>query len=249
MKQTFPADVMLLAAGYGKRLRPLTETVPKPLISVQGKTLIERNLEMIARAGFRRVFVNLFHLAEMLQEYLGSGERWGLKLVCVKEQNLLDTGGAIKNIEPLLKSDVLLTVNSDILLGADFDLRSVLENHIQAGSKPAATLVLRSDPDCEKYGIIGVDGQGRVLNYLGEDFSDGKDFRPMMYTGVQVLARRVFDYMPPRGSVFSITRDTHLSLLRGGEAIESVSYEGYWNDVGTPARLEQAESDLAPGAW
>ncbi|OVE80018.1 hypothetical protein BVY02_01625, partial [bacterium J17] len=107
-------DVLLLAAGFGSRLRPLTENTPKPLIEVGSKTLIERHLEMLAESGVQRVIVNTHYRAEQLKKYLGDGSDWGLEIVVVHESEILDTGGAIKNILPELRFEQLLTINSDI---------------------------------------------------------------------------------------------------------------------------------------
>ena len=237
------AEVLLLAAGYGKRLRPLTDRVPKPLIEVGGKALLDWNLQMIARAGFRRVFINLFYLKDQIRNFVGDGSRWALDIELVEESVLLDTGGAIKNIEPWLESDSLITVNSDILLGFDFSLREVWRAHRGHPAKPLVTMVLRPDINVEQYGAIEVDASGRVCGYLGKSFGSKTVPPPMMYTGVQVLSRDSLLSMPERGSVFSVTRDTHLKILTEGKAIASYIYYGYWSDLGTPERLVQASKD------
>lgn len=236
------AEVLLLAAGYGTRLRPLTCTVPKALVEIGGRTLLDYSLERIARAGLERVFINVFHLKGEIRRYLSTAPNWGLEIVIVEEEILLDTGGAIRNIEPMLESEFLLTLNVDALFGGDFDLGRVLKAHAENGLAPLATLVLRPDPAAEKYGELGLDTQGRVTFFLGRSFGEICN-RGLVYTGVQVLSRGIFSHMPPRGTVFSITKDTHLSILGSGEVICGVIYEGYWSDVGTPERLEQARLD------
>ena len=126
------ADVLLLAAGFGKRLEPLTVNTPKPLLEVGDKPLIAWNLELIARSGFSRVFINLHHLGERISEFVGDGSHWGLSVEYSKEDPILETGGAIKNIEHKLREPYLITLNSDILLGPDFSLARILEAHCQA---------------------------------------------------------------------------------------------------------------------
>ena len=242
------ADVLLLAAGFGTRLRPLTDTVPKPLVEVGGKPLIDWNLELIASAGFSRVFINLHHLGGLIKEHVRDGNAWGLNVEYFEEDPILDTGGAIRNVEPAMAHDYLVTINSDILLGHDFDLRAVLDSHTAAaGGDAIATMVLRPDPDSKAYGEIGIDGTGRVCSFLGDPYGSSTVSQTLMYLGVQVLSRNVVDYMPARGSVFSITRDVYPRMLEAGEVVHSAVYTGYWNDVGTPERLAQARDvfDLA----
>ncbi len=260
-------DILLLAAGRGERLRPLTDTIPKPLVKVGPKELITWNLERIARAGFSRVFINLHYRGDQIREFVGDGGRFGLQAEYSEEPVLLDTGGAIKNIEPRLKSDSLVTINSDILLGEDFELESVLESHTQDPRKPLATLVLRPDKDAEKFGLLELDERRRITRFLDVRIpaeasepqlrgigtpesgsgSEVKSANPLMYLGVQVISRRLIESMPDRGAIFSITRDVYRDRIRRGEILGGVLYSGYWSDVGTPDRLSQASNWVNTG--
>lgn len=245
MKHKNPsADVFLLAAGKGERLRPLTDVKPKPLIEVGGKPIIAWNLELIERAGFKRVIVNTFYKREKIHEYF-SANNWGsLEIKLVDEDILLGTGGGIKNIESELESDYLLTINSDILLGPDFDLRMVLREHINSALKPKVTLVLREDSDAEKFGAFGIDSSGRVLSFMTTTYREGKVAKRLMYTGVQALSREVFELMPPRGTVFALPQTIYTKLLAADQPILGLCYDGYWNDVGTPERLGAASNEI-----
>jgi NDP-sugar pyrophosphorylase family protein len=245
MKKTADIDVLLLAAGYGKRLMPLTRDLPKPLVAVQGKPLIEWNLELLAAAGFRRIFINLFYLGEKIRAALGDGSKWGVELLFVDEPLLLDTGGAVKNIQPHLHSDHLLTVNSDILLGRDFSFDALLRQH-WSGS-PLATLALREDDDAEHYGILECDAAGRIISLRGtrlpeEVYTPLPPVHSLMYMGVQILDCRILDGMPERGTAFSLTRDTFRTLIQQGKYLNSIQYQGFFSDIGTPDRLRNASN-------
>jgi mannose-1-phosphate guanylyltransferase len=240
MKEEPQADVLLLCAGFGTRLRPLTESTPKPLLQVGGRALIDHNLRMIARSGFRRVFVNVHYLAEQIIEYVGDGSRWGLEAKCVYEPVILDTGGAVRNIEKFLEHEFLITVNSDVLLGLDFSLRAVLDAHISHHSQPMVTMVLRHDADARSYGEIGIDSAGRVVRFLGSEFGLGPSVDCLMFLGVEVLSRGAFAFMPPAGEVFSITRQTLQKIIELRGFIASWIYDGFWSDIGTPERLLKA---------
>lgn len=240
-------ELLLLAAGFGTRLRPLTDSLPKPLIKVGGKTLIERHLELAAAAGFSRVFINLHHLGDQIRQFVGDGSRWGLSVEYSAEDPILDTGGAIKQIEHRLQEDLLITVNSDIIVGPDCDLRRFAAAQIENPQKPAATMVVRRDPEVKTYGAIGVLPGGEVASFVGSKFLRGQPGEPVedhIYTGIQVLTRRVFDYMPAAGIPFGITRQTYPLMLQAGERIWSVRFDGYWNDVGTPERLNRASNEI-----
>ena len=238
------ADVFLLAAGLGTRLRPLTDTVPKPLVRLGDKTLLERHLERIAASGFKEVIINLHHLGEQIKSFVQDGSRWGLRVSFSEEPLLLDTGGGIRNIEPLLKHQTLITINSDTVVGREFDLRELLHSHLLNPGKPLITMVLREDPNARSYGAIGINESGRVVAFLGEEFGLGRAVRELMFTGIQVLSSPVFAFMPQRGEVFSITRHTVRKILQAQGNIASVVYGGYWNDIGTPERLLEASKSL-----
>jgi len=203
MKQNTPSrtDVLLLAAGYGARLKPLTDTKPKPLIEVGGKPLIDWNLEMLSRAGFKRVFVNVHYLAEKIIEHLGDGAKWNLQLNVIKEPVLLDTGGAIKNIEDKLESDALVTVNSDILIGQDFSFEQLFKKFDDDNSKPIATLAVRHDALADSYGALEINEAGRICSFCGRSYVLENNLDKVMYLGIQVLSREVLASMPKRGSI------------------------------------------------
>ena len=228
------ADVLILSAGFGARLRPLTDSLPKPLIEVAGKRLIERNLELIARAGAKEVFINLHYLKEKIRDFVGDGSTWGLHVRFVEEPVILDTGGAIKNIEPWLQHEQLVTINADVIVGPDFNISDVLRRHVQNPEHPLITMVLRSDSKAVEYGELGVDAGGRVVSFSGHTYRPGLWRRGLMFSGIQVISRKVLEHMPPRGEVFSITRKTIRDILENQGIIASYEYLGYWTDVGTP---------------
>ena len=236
-------DVFLLAAGFGKRLRPLTNDKPKPLVTVGGRSLIERNISMLAAAGCKRLIINVHYLGDMIREQLGDGSSWGLEIVYSEEEELLDTGGGIRNIEPHLRHQELLTFNSDILLGPDFSLENVLLAHRSCRAENVATMVLRPDKDVSAYGSLGVSAEGQVVEFLGQSYFDIPVVERLMFLGIQVLEREIFSYMPPQGSVFSITRDTLSKALSQGAYVNSHQYLGYWSDIGTIDRLEAASKE------
>lgn len=232
-------DVFILAAGLGKRLRPLTETVPKPLVEVAGKPLIEWNLELLKRNGFSRIIVNSYYLKDVLREYLEKNYSESLEIVLVEEEELLGTGGGIKNIEKFLLHDNLLTINSDVVIDPRFDLSGFVAGHLEAKDSRIATMLLRPDEKAESYGTIGINDDLKVVEFLKEQFGESEPSQRLMYTGVQVLSRDVFNYMPDQ-NIFSITQDVYPKFLADSRIVGAVKYSGYWNDAGTHERLAEA---------
>ena len=184
------ADVVLLAAGFGKRLAPLTDLIPKPLIKVADKALIDWSLELVAAAGLKRVFVNTHYLAEKLHEHLSDNSRYGVEIEFSDEDPILDTGGAIKNLEDRFTTETIITINSDALLGRDFPLREMLMLHEASTDGRLATLALRADPDAERYGAVCIEPDGRVCRFLGVDYLESLSYRTLMYMGVSILSRK-----------------------------------------------------------
>ncbi|MDH4228882.1 MAG: nucleotidyltransferase family protein [Nitrospirota bacterium] len=244
---TVVTRAMLLAAGRGERLRPLTDHHPKPLISLGGEPMVFRVLALLAAAGIREVHVNTHHLGEQIPATLGDGSRWGLRLAYHTEQVILGTGGGLANAireSPQLAEGPLLMINSDILV--DADLSAVIAHHValHADSNTAATLVLRPDPQAAQYGAIATDDAGRIRRFLHLD--TGGATREYMFTGIQVISPGCLTYLNPAGTVFPIT-DSYMAALRAGEHLAAFVHHGYWSDLGTPERLLQAEADLATG--
>jgi NDP-sugar pyrophosphorylase family protein len=220
---------MILAAGKGERLRPLTDTVPKPMIPVAGRPLIEYTLAFLRRNGIMEVIVNLHHLGRVVEEYLIDGSRWGMKIVYSREEQLLGTGGGIKRAELLLGGETFVVVNADILV--DLDLDEVVRFH--KTRKATATMVLRDDHDVDRYGAIEIDDHGRVQQFLGKFPWSGPRLRRLMFTGIHIMEPAVFSYMREERGPFSITEKTYPKMLRAGERIFGYEMEGFWIDLGT----------------
>ncbi len=211
---------MLLAAGKGERLRPLTETVPKALVDVAGRSLLERHLDKLPKGG--TVVINLGWLGLQIPERVGSGDRYGQTVVYSDEgDNILETGGGIHRALPFLGDRPFLVVNADVLTDmplppADAEL-----------GESQVHLVLVPTPEYRPEGDFGLE-DGRVTN----------DDRRYTFSGVAIYDPRFFDACTPgRFSVAPLLREA----AEAGRVSGSL-YTGYWADVGTPERLEQAHA-------
>ncbi len=233
---------MVLAAGRGERLRPLTDTLPKPMIPVAGKPLIFYTLAYLKNCGVEEVVVNLHHLGERIQAYVGDGRQWGLRVFYSREGRLLGTGGGIQKAAPHLIGGSFLVMNADILV--DLDLHDVFRFHRE--NHAAVTMVLRRDPEAERYGVIETDGYGLVRQVLGRLPVRSGPWNRLMFTGVHVLEPEVFSYMEQRQDSFSII-DVYLDMLRTGERIMGYEMKGFWTDLGTRARYEDLQRMVEGG--
>lgn len=224
---------MVLAAGRGERLRPLTDSLPKPMIPVAGKPLIFYTLTYLKNCGVEEVVVNLHHLGDMIREYVGDGRQWGLRVFYSYEGTLLGTGGGIQKAAPHLCEEAFVVMNADILV--ELNLHEVLRFHRE--NNAAVTMVLRRDPDVDRYGVIETDGFGLVRQFLGKLSVGSGPWNRLMFTGVHVLDPVVFSYMNLQKTSFSIV-DVYLGMLRAGERILGYEMKGFWTDLGTQGRYE-----------
>jgi len=232
---------MILAAGKGTRLRPLTESVPKPLIEVAGRPMIAFSLQLLREAGIKEVVINLHHLGAQIRRRLADGSAYGVRIAYSEEDPILDTGGAIAAARRFLDGDTFAVLNADAVI--DLRLQDVVAFHARQGA--LATMVLRPDPDAARHDDIGIDRAQRIRRFLGRSYGD-PDFTPMermMFPGVHVFEPRVFDYMPD--GVYSVTRDTYPRLLTAGEPVYGYVHRGYWRVLDTPDDLAAGRRELA----
>lgn len=212
---------MILAAGRGERMRPLTDHTPKPLLEAGGKSLIGYHLESLRRGGFNRVVINLAHLGDQIRSALGDGSRWGLSLTYSQEpEGALDTGGGIRRALPLLGDAPFLVVNADIW--TDFPL---IQGFPQGDA--LAHLVLVSNPPYHDQGDFALNGN-RVS-------SDGSP--RFTFSGIGYYRPELFSGIPEER--FALAPLLRRAMDRS--AVSGERYCGPWVDVGTPARLREVD--------
>ena len=211
---------MILAAGRGERMRPLSDTTPKPLLKVHGKPLIEWHIEKLARAGFEKVVINVAHLGEQIIQTLGDGERFGIPLFYSDERSngALESAGGIKKALPLLGDEPFLVVNGDIFCNYPFNPNLKLNNQL-------AHLILVPNPPHNPQGDFGLNGT-LVTNNSSTMWT---------FSGIGYYNPKLFD-------TTQIYKAPLAPLLRQAIEQQRVSgefYDGPWSDIGTPQRLQQ----------
>jgi mannose-1-phosphate guanylyltransferase/phosphomannomutase len=230
---------MILAAGKGERLRPITLERPKPLIPVANRPLIEYNLHLLKQYGVDEVAINLHYMGDKIKEHLGDGRRFGLSIVYSEEAVLLGTGGGIRKMSAFLEEDTFLVINADILI--DIDLQDVLAFHRSKGA--FATMVLRPNPDPVRYGTIETNESGRICEFLGKVRTGQTGLKKWMFTGIHVMEPKVIEFMPDQ-ETFCINRDVYAQWIRSEKPCYGYIHGGYWRDLGSMEDYLQANIDL-----
>ena len=221
-----PTTAMILAAGRGERMRPLTDHAPKPLLEVGGKPLIVWHIERLAAAGFSQLVINHAHLGEQIEQALGAGSRWGLRIRYSAEGqgHALETGGGIFKALPLLGDDPFLVVNGDVWCDVDFSA-------LVFKASDLAQLVLIDNPAHNATGDFHLDAAGRV-----HDQGEPK----LTFSGIGIYAPALFGDCKPEA--FPLAPLLRQAMTRG--LVGGLHHPGEWVDVGTPERLLTLDKHL-----
>lgn len=223
---------MILSAGYGTRLWPLTEDRTKPAIPILGKPLVGYVAEYLAGYGWNDILVNLHHRPDSVRRALGDGSKFGVKLYYIEEPVILGTSGALDNARTYLESETFLVINGKLI--CDIDLNAVLQTHRE--SQSIATLVLLPNIKRERFTVVETSG-GILRGFGGMPAPQNslQEAPPLMFTGIQILEPRIFDYIP-RGVFSHSTTDAYPEAMRQGEKIAVHVASGTWYELSTLQR-------------
>jgi MurNAc alpha-1-phosphate uridylyltransferase len=218
---------MILAAGLGKRMRPLTDKLPKPLLKVGNKTLIEHQIERLVAAGVTGVVINHYYLGSMIEAVLGSGSQYGIDISYSKESVRLETAGGIIKSLPKLKDDSFIVVNADIWTDFDFSSLQPLD-----GISRVAHLVLVENVEHNPHGDFYIDDAGKV-----HEEHTARDKR-LTFSGISVLHKKMFEGYPIQPlPLVPLLQEAMLEERVSGEV-----HRGMWMDIGTPERLQEVNA-------
>lgn len=224
---------MILAAGYGARLWPLTADRTKPALPVLGKPLVGYVAEYLSQQGIEEAIVNLHHRPDSVRAALGDGHQFGVRLQYVYEPEILGTSGALDNAREMIGNDTFVVVNGKLI--TDIDLPAAIATHRRTNA--LATLVLRKNVTRERFSIVET-ADGVVTRFGGMPElggADGVAEAPLMFTGIQIMEPQIFDYIPP--GVFShSTVDVFPKAIAKGERIAAHVAEGMWFELSTLQR-------------
>jgi mannose-1-phosphate guanylyltransferase len=223
---------MILAAGFGTRLRPLTDKRTKALMPVANRPILEWSMDYLKNYGCTEIIVNAHHHHEQVVDYVRQHPSSGVKIETRVEPEILGTGGGIKNVEDFWDQESFAVINVDIL--TDIDLQKVLDQHKKSGS--LVTLVLH---DCDPYNQVAVDSLGNIID-IGRQNAPGR----LAFTGIHIIDPELLSCIP--GGVFSDIIDVYRKVIMDGKAVRAyVSLNHYWRDIGTVASYLEANRDFA----
>jgi mannose-1-phosphate guanylyltransferase len=232
-------QALILAGGEGTRLRPLTSTVPKPVVQLANRPFVSFMIEWLRGHGVDDVVLSCGFLADGVRRVLGEGEDLGVRIRYVEEPTPLGTGGALRFAGELLDERFVM-LNGDLL--TDIDLTAQLAQHVQTGARATIALIAVEDPSA--YGLVRCNPDHSVSEFLEKPSPDEID-TDLINAGAYILERSVLDEMAPPGTNISIERDVFPSLV--GRGLHGFAAEGYWLDIGTPERYLQGTFDIISG--
>ncbi|MBT3511298.1 MAG: NDP-sugar synthase [Nitrospina sp.] len=234
---------MILAAGFGTRLKPLTLSLPKPMFPVLNRPLLEHTLNLLSSQGIQDIIVNVHHLPEKIIDYFGNGSDFGVRLQFSQEEEILGTAGGLKKTQSFLEEETFLVINSDVL--ADIDLKNVLSFHKE--KKSCLTLVVRKDSQPEKYKPIELANDGRITRFVDASIKNPPTTtQRVMFTGIQIMEPEIFSRIPSE-KFFGTAEDVFPKMIEEGLPVFGTLHEKYWIDMGTRETYIQAQADALNG--
>jgi len=234
---------IILVGGFGTRLRPLTNQIPKNIVPFCGVPFLAYQIEMLRKAGIKDVAFSLGYQPDQIRKVFGNGSRWGVRVHYVVEQAPLGTAGAIKNAERFVKGHPVAVLNGDIL--TDLDLGKMIAFHKVRRSTATLGLVEVKDPTA--YGLVFTGPGGKVLRFLEKPTPEEAVINTIN-GGVYLFEPEVFDYIPP-DAPYSAERSLFPHLLKMKAAFHGFVWRGYWQDIGTPEKYLASQWDVLRGAF
>ncbi|OGT44924.1 MAG: alcohol dehydrogenase [Gammaproteobacteria bacterium RIFCSPHIGHO2_12_FULL_38_11] len=234
-KKQLHNPVIFMAGGLGTRLHPLTLDFPKPLVKVGNKPILEILLENFINQGFVHFYFSVNYKADMIQHYFGSGERWGVDIQYLYENQALGTVGSL-NLLPSIPQLPFFVVNADIMTNLNFE--QILEFHTQNSYQPVATICVRQYQNTIPYGVVQIDQHQH--NLLGIHEKPTQSY--FVNAGIYILNPTVLSHLPQKNTFYDMP-SLLLELVKNNQFVATFPIQEYWLDVGSHANLSQAMID------
>jgi mannose-1-phosphate guanylyltransferase len=232
---------MVLAAGVGSRLDPLTAHLPKPLVPVVNRPTMEHILELLKQHDVTQIVSNLHHLPEQISQYFGDGKAWGVNLEFHLEKELTGDAGGMRACRSFLQDGTFIVMMGDLL--TDADISDLLKQHKSKGA--VATIAVKRVEDVSQFGVVLTDENGFITGFQ-EKPSAAEALSNLASTGIYILEPEVFKYIPQTGS-YGFGRQLFPLLVQKGAPVLGVEIENYWTDVGTISQYRKSNFDALEG--
>jgi mannose-1-phosphate guanylyltransferase len=233
--------VMIMAAGIGTRLRPVTDLLPKPMAPIVNRPALYHILRLLDRHGFREVVINLHHLPEVIRGYLGDGGLLGMDIRYSLEHELMGTAGGVKKNADFLGEDTFLVISGDAL--TDIDLTGLVAQHRRNGS--IATMAVKEVADPSQYGVVVADDDGRVVGFQEKPTLEEARSR-LCNCGIYVFEPEILSHIP-EGQFDDFGKRLFPDLLKQGVPFSAHTVKGYWSDVGNLREYIRGNADALAG--
>lgn len=232
---------VILAGGFGTRLRPLTVNIPKPMVPVMNIPILEHIINLLKKNGLTKIIINLFYQPEIISDYFKDGTNFGVQIKYVKADRDLGTAGCITLAKDTIKDSDFLVISGDVL--TNFNLKEAIDFHNK--NKSLATIVLTKSTDPLRYGIVITENDGMVKKLL-EKPSWGEVFSDTINTGIYVFSSKIFDFIPQQ-TEYDFAKNLFPDLLSKKERLFGFVGRGYWKDIGTLSEYRQVHEDILNG--
>ena len=231
---------VMMAGGFGTRIQPLTNSIPKPMLPVVNLPMMEHTLDKLIQSGVDEVVILLYYKPEVIKEYFGDGSRYGIKIHYVLPDDDYGTAGAVGFAREHLDTTFMI-VSGDLV--TDFDFDAIFEHHFQRESKLTITLTSVENP--LQFGVVITDENGKIEKFL-EKPSWGEVFSDTINTGIYIIEPEILDYIPV-GENFDFAKDLFPLLMKEGIDLLGYDAKGYWRDVGNPDSYREVHDDILNG--
>ncbi len=233
---------MVLAAGLGTRLRPLTDLISKPMAPIVNKPVMEHIIDLLAKHGFRDIVCNLHYFPEEIKNHFGDGSKWGINIVYSFEEELLGTAGGVRKVEDFFEGQTFLVISGDAL--TDIDLSCAYRFHKE--KKGVGTLVLTEVEDTSQFGVVILDEDRRIKGFQEKPLG-GEAKSNLANSGIYFFETDVFKFMPPKGQFYDFGKNLFPKLLKKDIPYYGYRHKRYWNDVGSLDEYQQGNFDALEG--
>ncbi len=231
---------MIMAAGVGSRLMPMTVNIPKPMIPMANRPLMEITVELLSKYGFKDIIANLHYHGDVIANYFAGGDSWGVAMQFSPEQELMGTAGGVKKCEWFL-DETFIVVSGDAL--TDINLADLLDQHHRKGA--LATIALKTVDEVEQFGVVVTDENDRIKRFQ-EKPRPQEALSNTANTGIYVFEPEIFNYIPS-GEFYDFGKQVFPHLVKMGAPFYGHAVDAYWCDVGNLNTYRQAHADIVLG--
>lgn len=232
---------VVLAGGFGTRIQPLTNSLPKPMLPIVNKPMMEHTMMRLRDLGIKDFIVLLYFKPDIIKDYFGDGERFGINIIYITPEDDFGTAGAVKLAQEEIGDENFIIISGDLV--TDFDFQKIFDCHIERDSKLTITLTSVKNP--LQFGVVIADEDGKIEKFL-EKPSWGEVFSDTINTGIYIIEPEILEYIP-KNTNFDFAKDLFPLLMKHGVDLMACSASGYWRDVGNPESYREVYDDILNG--